>query len=63
VDFEVYRSTTASYRGQANWSAFYYAFGDDDVYVIADLPDHASMAAVSLTVSVSRAVATSARPC
>ena len=29
--------------------AFYFAFGADDVYVIADLPDHSSAAAVSLT--------------
>jgi len=36
--------------------AFYYAFGEDDVYVLADLPDHASAAAVSLTVSGSGAV-------
>jgi uncharacterized protein with GYD domain len=31
--------------------AFYYAFGDTDLFVIADLPDHASAAALSLTVS------------
>jgi uncharacterized protein with GYD domain len=30
--------------------AFYYAFGDTDAYLIVDLPDHASVAAVSLTV-------------
>jgi uncharacterized protein with GYD domain len=39
--------------------AFYYAFGDDDVIIIADLPDHASAAAISLTVSASGAVRTS----
>jgi len=38
---------------------FYYAFGDDDVYIITDLPDHASAAAISLTVSASGAVRTS----
>ena len=27
--------------------AFYYAFGDTDVYVIAELPDNASMAATA----------------
>ncbi|MGH9118341.1 MAG: GYD domain-containing protein [Acidimicrobiales bacterium] len=36
--------------------AFYYAFGDDDVYVIAELPDHATAAAISLTVAASGAV-------
>ena len=35
--------------------AFYFAFGDDDVYVIADVPDAESAAAVSLTVSASGA--------
>ncbi|MDP9344071.1 MAG: GYD domain-containing protein [Actinomycetota bacterium] len=47
-------------RGQGGTvEAFYYAFGDEDVYVIADLPDDASAAAVSLTVSASGAVRTS----
>ena len=36
--------------------AFYFAFGDDDVYAIAELPDHATAAAVSLTVAGSGAV-------
>jgi len=31
--------------------AFYFAFGDADAYVIADMPDHASATAVSLAVS------------
>jgi uncharacterized protein with GYD domain len=31
--------------------AFYFAFGDTDVYVIADLPDDAAAAAVSLAVN------------
>ncbi|MFI5047371.1 MAG: GYD domain-containing protein, partial [Acidimicrobiia bacterium] len=30
--------------------AFYFAFGETDVYVIATLPDDATAAAVSLTV-------------
>lgn len=30
--------------------AFYYAFGDSDLYVIVDLPDDASAAAVSVSV-------------
>ena len=37
--------------------AFYYAFGDVDVFVIADLPNDAAAAAFSLTVS-SRGIVT-----
>ncbi|HEX4884497.1 MAG TPA: GYD domain-containing protein [Casimicrobiaceae bacterium] len=33
--------------------AFYFAFGDTDLYVIADLPDHATAAAIALTVAQS----------
>ena len=33
--------------------AFYYAFGDSDLYVIADLPDDASAAAASVAVGAS----------
>lgn len=36
--------------------SFYFAFGDDDVYVIADLPDNAAAAAVALTVNASSSV-------
>jgi uncharacterized protein with GYD domain len=36
--------------------AFYYAFGETDVYVIADVPDNVSMAALILSVSASGAV-------
>lgn len=35
----------------------YYAFGDTDVYVIVDMPDNASVAGLSLTVSATGAVA------
>ena len=35
--------------------ALYYAFGDTDIYVILDLPDHASMTALALTVAASGA--------
>ena len=31
--------------------AFYYAFGDTDLYIIGDFPDHATVAAVILTVT------------
>jgi len=33
--------------------AFYFAFGDTDLYVIAELPDHSAAAAVSLAVAQS----------
>ncbi|HSF07421.1 MAG TPA: GYD domain-containing protein [Methylomirabilota bacterium] len=36
--------------------AFYFAFGDTDVYAIAELPDNASAAAVALVVTGSGAV-------
>ncbi len=35
--------------------AFYYAFGDGDLYVIADLPDEAAATAASLVVGASGA--------
>jgi len=35
--------------------AFYYAFGETDVYLIADMPDHASSTAASLVVAASGA--------
>lgn len=33
--------------------AFYYAFGDTDAYIIADLPDNATAAGLALTVASS----------
>jgi uncharacterized protein with GYD domain len=36
--------------------AFYFAFGDADVYVIVDLPDNEAATAVALTVNSSEAV-------
>ena len=36
--------------------AFYFAFGDPDAVVIADLPDNASAAAASLAINASGAV-------
>ncbi len=35
--------------------SFYFAFGDADAYVIAEVPDHASVAAISLTLAASGA--------
>ncbi|MEN4101080.1 MAG: GYD domain-containing protein [Anaerolineaceae bacterium] len=37
--------------------AFYFAFGETDVFVIAEVPDNISMAAIALTVSASGVVA------
>ena len=41
---------------------FYYAFGEPDAFVIADVPDTITAAAVSLTVSASGAVQVSTTP-
>lgn len=41
---------------------FYYAFGDDDVVGIADFPDAASAAAVSLMINASGAVSVTLTP-
>ena len=38
--------------------AFYFAFGEDDVYAIVDAPDNASVAAVSMTVGAAGAART-----
>lgn len=36
--------------------SFYFAFGSDDVYIIASLPDHATAIAMATTVATSGAV-------
>ena len=36
--------------------AFYYAFGNSDVYVIADMPDDATASAISLTIGATGSV-------
>ena len=38
--------------------AFYFAFGDNDAYLITEAPDNVTTAAISLTVSASGAVRT-----
>jgi len=38
--------------------AFYFAFGEDDAFVILDAPDNASLAAASLAINASGAVRT-----
>jgi uncharacterized protein with GYD domain len=42
--------------------AFYFAFGDTDVFVIADVPDNVSAAALSMTVNASGAVTAKVTP-
>jgi uncharacterized protein with GYD domain len=42
--------------------AFYFAFGEDDVFLIADVPDVTSGIAVSLAVNASGAVRVSTTP-
>jgi uncharacterized protein with GYD domain len=41
---------------EARLESFYYALGEDDVYLIVDAPDNATIAAVSLAVTASGAV-------
>jgi uncharacterized protein with GYD domain len=36
--------------------SMYFAFGDTDAYVIADMPDHASVAAITLTLAANGAI-------
>ena len=42
--------------------AFYYAFGETDVFVIVDVPDGATAAALSMAVNASGAVRTTLTP-
>ena len=43
-------------RSGGTMEAFYFAFGETDVYVLCDIPDVASAAAISLAVNASGAV-------
>jgi len=45
------RKTAESLGGHLD--SFYFAFGDDDTYVICDLPDNKAAAALALTVGAS----------
>ena len=36
--------------------SFYFAFGDADVYLVVDMPDHASVSAAALAIGASGAV-------
>jgi uncharacterized protein with GYD domain len=46
-------------RSGGSMEAFYWTFGDNDFCIIADLPDHASAAAIGLQVAGSGAARTS----
>jgi uncharacterized protein with GYD domain len=41
--------------------SYYFVFGDQDVIVVVDLPDNATVAAVSLAISASGGVSTAVR--
>jgi uncharacterized protein with GYD domain len=48
-------STSAVESAGGTVESFYFAFGERDLFVVADLPDNASAAAVALTVGASGA--------
>jgi uncharacterized protein with GYD domain len=48
---EAARAAVASAGGSLE--SFYFGFGSDDYYVVADFPDHAAAAAAALTVGAS----------
>jgi uncharacterized protein with GYD domain len=41
--------------------SYYFVFGEDDVIVVVDLPDNATMAAVSLAISATGSVTSAVR--
>lgn len=44
-------ASTAAKSAGGKLESFYFAFGETDVYCVADLPDNAAAAALALTVS------------
>ncbi|MGW0995746.1 GYD domain-containing protein [Streptomyces sp. NPDC002520] len=42
--------------------SMYFAYGDDDLYIVIDFPDHLSMAAIAMTVRASGALRSKAIP-
>ncbi|GHB54246.1 hypothetical protein GCM10010377_51580 [Streptomyces viridiviolaceus] len=42
--------------------SMYFAYGDDDLYIVVDFPDHLSMAAIAMTVRASGALRSRAIP-
>lgn len=51
---DVVENLAASMGGSVE--AFYYAFGGDDIHLIVDVPDHATMTAISLAVGATGSV-------
>jgi uncharacterized protein with GYD domain len=51
---EVVQSMAEALGGSVD--SFHFAFGDSDAYVVLDMPDNASVAAVAMTVNASGAV-------
>ncbi|HXW06967.1 MAG TPA: GYD domain-containing protein [Vicinamibacterales bacterium] len=56
----VVQKMASSFGG--NVEAFYFAFGESDVYIIMDAPDNVTAAAVSLAVNATGAVALKTTP-
>jgi uncharacterized protein with GYD domain len=54
------RKTAESLGGHLD--SFYFAFGDEDTYVICDLPDNKAAAALALTIGASGGVTTKTTP-
>ncbi|RIV36017.1 GYD domain-containing protein [Micromonospora radicis] len=54
VRSEIVRSLVENLGGQVD--AFYFAFGEFDTYVICELPDHVTAAAIAITVRATGAV-------
>ncbi len=48
---EIAQKAAESVGGRVDW--FYFAFGDTDAFLVGDMPDAASAAAIALTVSAS----------
>ncbi|MFE7774587.1 GYD domain-containing protein [Streptomyces sp. NPDC057445] len=57
---EAVERTLRSCGGTLEW--MYFAFGDDDLYVVVDMPDDVSMAATSIAVRATGAVTSRAVP-
>lgn len=55
---KVVEDVLAPFNGKLE--AFYFAFGADDAVIIVDVPDHETMAAISMTVSATGTIRTRA---
>ena len=54
------RNTVSKMGGQIE--SYNYAFGENDVYLVVEMPDNATMASVSLTIAATGAVRTNTVP-